>query len=123
MVELALILPILVLILCGILDFGWILGNQLLASHSAREGARYAAVNATRTDIVQLVSGKVTATAPAYAQDDLTVSIQFTSLQDVRSGDVIVTATYRVTILTPVASILLGSEVYDAAARCTMKVE
>ena len=45
MVEFALILPILLLILCGIIDFGWLFYNQLALNNICREGARYAVVN------------------------------------------------------------------------------
>ena len=45
MVEFALILPIFLLILCGIIDFGWLFYNQISLNNACREGARYAVVN------------------------------------------------------------------------------
>lgn len=45
LVELALMLPLLLLLLFGIIDFGWVLSQNLDVRHGAREGARLAAVN------------------------------------------------------------------------------
>lgn len=42
--EFALVLPILVLLLLGIMEFGMIFGDQLALTHAAREGARLASV-------------------------------------------------------------------------------
>lgn len=43
--EFAIILPILLLILCGILDFGWIYSNQYKVENAAFSGARHASIN------------------------------------------------------------------------------
>ena len=40
MVEFALVLPLLLLILCGILDFGWLFYNQFNVDNTARQAAR-----------------------------------------------------------------------------------
>jgi Flp pilus assembly protein TadG len=45
LVETALTLPIFILILCGILDFGWLFTNQLMINNSSREAARVGVVN------------------------------------------------------------------------------
>lgn len=44
MVETALVLPIVLLLLLGIFDFGWLFYNKLNVENCARDGARYAAV-------------------------------------------------------------------------------
>lgn len=46
MVELAIVLPVLLIVLCGILDFGWIFANQYKVENAAFSGARYAAIYA-----------------------------------------------------------------------------
>jgi hypothetical protein len=43
-VEFALILPVLILLLFGIIEFGFVFNNYLAITHAAREGARLAAV-------------------------------------------------------------------------------
>lgn len=45
MVEFALILPVLLLIIAGIIDFGLIYNQKVLANNASREAARYVAVN------------------------------------------------------------------------------
>lgn len=45
MVEFALVLPILLLFIGGIIDFGWIFYNQLSANNASREAARFIAIH------------------------------------------------------------------------------
>lgn len=53
-VEFAIILPVLILILFGILEFGFVYRDYLAITHAAREGARLAAVgNYSETEIRQ----------------------------------------------------------------------
>jgi len=44
MVEFALVLPVLLLILIGIIDFGWAFNGKITLTSAAREGARVAAI-------------------------------------------------------------------------------
>lgn len=46
MVEFALVLPIFLILLGGIIDFGWVFGNKLVAANASREAARYASIHA-----------------------------------------------------------------------------
>lgn len=50
-VEFALVVPILLAILIGIMEFGWLVKNTLTIANSTREGARAAAVGRSTTDI------------------------------------------------------------------------
>lgn len=45
LVEFAITLPLLLLLLFGIVEFGWLFSQNLDVRHGAREGARLAAVN------------------------------------------------------------------------------
>jgi Flp pilus assembly protein TadG len=45
MVEFALVLPILILILFGIIEFGILIYNQQVITNASREGARYGIVS------------------------------------------------------------------------------
>lgn len=53
-VEFALILPFLLLILCGIIDFGWILSCQNELTNAAGETARYAAIYSNKDNVTSL---------------------------------------------------------------------
>ena len=63
LVEFALIAPLLILLLLGIIEFGYLFGQYNEVRHSAREGARYAAVSnpdrdgggVSSTDVVDAV--------------------------------------------------------------------
>ena len=46
LIEFALVAPLLIMLVMGIVDFGWILSQQQDVRHGAREAARLAAVNA-----------------------------------------------------------------------------
>lgn len=51
LVEFALLIPVLMLVLLGIMEFGWLTFNQLTVANAAREGARMAAVGKTTSTI------------------------------------------------------------------------
>ena len=46
LVEFALLAPLLILLVLGIVEFGWLFGQYNDVRHGAREGARFAAVDA-----------------------------------------------------------------------------
>ena len=50
LVEMALITPFLVLLLLGIIEFGWLFGQFNEIRHAARDGARFAAVSTPDLD-------------------------------------------------------------------------
>ena len=54
MVEFALILPIFLLMLCGIIDYGWVMSCQNELTNAAGEAARYAAIYADNEDVVSM---------------------------------------------------------------------
>jgi hypothetical protein len=47
LVEFAILAPLLILLLFGIIEFAWVFAQNLNVRHGAREGARLAAVNFT----------------------------------------------------------------------------
>jgi hypothetical protein len=44
LIEMALVMPFLIVLLFGIIEFGWVFAQDLTIKHGAREGARLAAV-------------------------------------------------------------------------------
>ncbi|MFF1828831.1 TadE/TadG family type IV pilus assembly protein [Paenarthrobacter sp. NPDC058040] len=62
-VEMAILLPVLLLILVGIVEFGRALNVQVSLTQAAREGARYAAVHYKDGSLD--VTGKALAAAPS----------------------------------------------------------
>lgn len=122
-VELALTLPILILVLCAIIDFGWVFSNKLLILYSSREGARYGAVNATAPESQTLIIEKTLDTIPSYLKDRVVVSVTFSDNSVPENGDVKVYIVCNVKPLTPLTGIFIQGENIVLDAKCVMKVE
>lgn len=117
MVEFALVLPVLLLLLAGILDFGWIFGNQLLANNACREAARFTSVHYyDDTAAVALSNAESIVTNRAPTLDAPTVNLA-------RSGETItLSVESELTVLTPFLSAILG-ETYNIESQCIMRLE
>ena len=118
MVEFALVLPIILLLLSGIIDFGWIFGNQLMADNACREAARYTAVHyydSSADDDQAIAAGIIDAKAPTL---DSSVALSVSG-----SGDVTTVVTGQVEILTPFLSGFFENGRYTVTATCVMKLE
>lgn len=118
MVEFALVIPILILLLCGVIDFGWIFGNQLMANNASREAARYAAIHyyeySTVTEAEAAAAGIVTARAPMLKNPVTVVVVSGETLK--------VTVQYQAAVLTPVLSTFTGTY-FNGTASSTMRIE
>jgi len=55
MVELAMVLPILLVLLMGMIQFGFIFNGHITITSAAREGARLASVGGTDSEVIQRV--------------------------------------------------------------------
>lgn len=123
MVELAVTLPALLLVLCGIIDFGWFFSNQLTLSYCSREGARYGIVHARDADATQKITDRVLEIAPDFIKSKLTVSVTFSDSDTHTLGDVIVQTRAGVESLTPVTGIFAKGEIIELSSQTVMKVE
>ena len=124
MLEFALVLPIFLLILCGILEFGWLFYNQLALNNICREGARYAVVSTAEnheTDGIQRhIENFIEDTYPI---DEIIVTVTYTKPLDPLSGDVVVHAQKEFHYLTPIFSSVTGEDSRTLTAQVVMKVE
>ena len=123
LVELAITLPILLLMICAIIDFGWFLSNQLTLSYCSREGARYGIVHANDTGAVQAITDRVIAVAPDYISDKITVAVTFSNPTSRRLGDVTVHVEAGIVALTPVTGVFVQGETVTLVSQCVMKAE
>ena len=90
--EFAVVAPFLMLLIFGMIEFGWVFQNQLAITHAAREGARLAAVN----DGANWDAGVVESRAyPLTTGDGLGISLS----EDAESVTVSVTYPYEHKIL------------------------
>lgn len=123
MVEFALILPIFLLILCGIIDFGWLFYNQLSLNNACREGARYAVVNTAEDASTQAIINHIeNTTTTVFANDGVDIKIEYSSPNDPTEGDITVSMEAEISFFTPVLSTVLGKE-KTITSTVIMKVE
>lgn len=107
-VEMAIVAPILIMLLFGIIEFGWIFKDVLGLRQAAREGVRVATVGATTTKITHRIMDSAPALNTALFQIQLQYRTHSSSWSDwVTLGDVEATnnapygAQVRVTITYP----------------------
>ena len=122
-VELAITLPILLMILCGIIDFGWFFANQNVINHCSREGARYAVVNTIDNNSADDVADFIRSLAPSYLSDSLDIIVTYSNPAEPRLGDVTVEVNGAFSVLTPIAGVITKDQVVSLNSSCVMKVE
>jgi len=100
LVEFAFIVPIFLLLLFAIVDFGMGFHAYITVTNSAREGARLGAVQADAPSIQQ----RVRDTAASLDQAKLAVSV--TNAQGTPGESVVVDVDYQYDLITPLAGLL-----------------
>ncbi len=98
MVEFALILPLLLVILFGILEFAWTFAQVLDTRHGAREAARLLAVNYAPTGAVGATqSGEITAEICTRIDEptEYRVAFRLASSGDDEAGDLAIVRVER----------------------------
>ena len=73
-VEFALLAPVLVMILLGIMEFGRAYNVQISLSSAAREGVRVMAINNSASAARTAVKNATTSLQPALADSNITIS-------------------------------------------------
>ena len=106
MVEVAIAIPLLLLVLCGIIDFGWIYSNQYKVEYAAYNGARFASINAgnysTDSDFEDAIRERVAENLPGGDESCVEVELDWDSRQAT------IEVKYPVKTLTFVASTIFG---------------
>lgn len=106
--EFALVLPVLLIILFGIIEFGMIMYGRELVTNAAREGARAGIVQGppkrTGGEIIAIANNFLTGTGVNPAD------VTFTSAGEglTNPNTLTVTATYNYNFLVPVIPVLVG---------------
>jgi Flp pilus assembly protein TadG len=118
MVEFALVLPVLLLIIAGIIDFGLIFNQKVLANNASREAARYVAVHyseelksptAANTKALE----KVNVYLPSYI---LSKTPTVETVIDEDEGEVKVTVKWATNALMPIYSKLFDEVKIESTA-------
>jgi Flp pilus assembly protein TadG len=117
-VETALVLPIIVLILTGIIDFGMLLNNYSIIINASREGARFAAVGCEDEEIKERIKNMTA----SLKQSNLTPDIYPSQSMRKKGEEVTVTVGYNYSFITPVVSAVLPDPLY-IEGKSVMRVE
>lgn len=99
MVEFALVLPILLLLIMGIIQFGIVFSHYVTLTDAVRAGARQAAVSRTLSDPVAATETRVKQSAAGLKESSLVITVTPYDPTDgtatwAQGGDVTVKATY-----------------------------
>jgi len=118
MVEFAIVLPILLLLVMGIFQFGMMLNSYITISNASREGARAGIIGSSDEEITQLII----ATSPVLEAPNLTVNI--TPNSDARkSGETLtVNVAYNYKLTVPIISSLFNNVVV-LKGQTSMRIE
>lgn len=117
-VEAALIIPLFILILCGIIDFGWIFSNQLMINNCSREGARYAVVHSREDDMITQVTQHIRDISD-LGGDPLDIIVSIITIND----EIEVSVKKDVKVLTPIVGIFTQDQIIQVNSTTIMSVD
>jgi len=113
-VEFALILPILIILVFGIVEFGIAFNNYITITHAAREGARIAAVDLNNPDLKNIIIER------AFPVQITETDIVISTPEGTNIGDPVeVEITYNISITIP----LVGSWDIPLKNKAIMRLE
>lgn len=117
MVESALVFPVILLLLLGMVELGRVSNAYITVMNAARHGARHGAVGATNDEILS----KVKSAASHLDGTDITVAV-FPETGRHSGQDIRVTVTYPVTMITPLTGAIFKNAV-TVKSEITMLIE
>lgn len=118
MVELALVLPILLILLCAIIDFGRILYASIHLNMITQEAVRMGGLGKSDYEIVQFIDEKV----DLVDKDKIQTSINPSDLQRDSGDYVTLNITYEVKYITPIINVFIPSP-FEINTQSTIRVE
>jgi len=117
-VELALVLPLILLIFMGVFEFGRVMNAYLVVNNASREGARNAALGGSTLQSVQHINDAFS----GFDTDKVGVAITPDTASRRRGETVFVTVSYDIDIVTPGIGALLGNP-YHIEITTSMRME
>lgn len=106
LVEFALVLPILLLLVFGIVEFGRAFNTYLIISNASREGARYAVVGAENGEIIDAIEAK---TSTLGSSVDILISPEDKSSRT-NGEPVDIKVSYSLSLITPIVGPLISED-------------
>jgi Flp pilus assembly protein TadG len=127
LVEFALILPVFLIILFGIIEFGWAMRAYVIEQNAAREGARYWAVTGKPSGGCSDITTQITNKAPTLSGLTTTYDIDgttTTSCLAVSPSAIGVQADYTYNFITPLGTFITSiAGPLTISSKATMRVE
>lgn len=121
-VELALTLPLLLLLICGMIELGWLASNRLVLDNITREGVRAGIVATSAATNTSDVIARINGMKPDYMTNDIGITVTYSDSSNFREGDITVVTTYDLPTITPLTAFLAPDGVFHLQAQCTMKM-
>jgi len=118
LIEFSIILPLLLLLLMGIFEFGLMLNSYLTIHNSAREGARLGIVSASDSEINELITN----ISPTLDTENLIVNITPSEGSRKSGGTLTVELIYNYQVTIPIISNIL-SGVVVLKGQTSMRIE
>jgi len=116
LVEFALVVPLVILILMAIIEFGFMFNAYITITNASREGARLGALGSSDTSVVTRVVDTTVALDPTK------ISVTITPANRSRGDMIRVQVNYDYVLITPIISSIL-SPFIDLEAETVMRVE
>ncbi len=122
LVETALTLPLLLLLICGMLELGWLASARQTLDTITREATRAGIVATSTAASTTAVNQSLAGSKPGYMTNSLSVSVSFSNPSNFKSGDITVTTAYDLPTLTPLTAFLAPDGAYHLVSTYTMKM-
>ena len=122
MVEMAITLPLVLLLICGMLEMGWLAATRQVMDTITREATRAGIVATTKAASTTAVNTTIANAKPDYMKNPLTVTITYSNPSNFKDGDLTVTTEYNLPTLTPLTAFLAPGGAFHITATSTMKV-
>lgn len=119
LVEMAIMLPIMLILLAGLIDFGLAFFSFIALRDAAAEGATYGAIDPTNTNgIIDRV--RTSSTEPVDLTDTTNVAVTVTTDGSPCAGEALtVTVVYTYPIITPFVGTVVGGQTIPVTASVT----
>jgi len=121
-VEMALTLPLLLLLIFGMLEMGWLASTRLLLDNITREGVRTGIVATSASQNTTDVTNRINSMKPSYMTGTIGITITYSNPSNFRDGDITVVSTYNLAPLTPITAFLTQDGTFHLRSECTMKM-
>jgi Flp pilus assembly protein TadG len=122
LVELAITLPLVLLLIFGMLEMGWLASTRLLLDNITREGVRTGIVATSASQNTTDVTNRINSMKPSYMTGTINITITYSNASNFRDGDITVVSTYNLAPLTPITAFLTQDGTFHLRSSCTMKM-